>query len=203
MARVPELLEFCARHQMKMVSVAAIIGYRLQNERFVHRRGQGSLRTEFGEFRLVSYSSDLDPTTHLALVLGDISRQDRVLVRMHSHCVSGDVFGSTQCDCHRLIRESLRRISEAGAGALVYLHQTGPGLRTAGDRLIPHDRDEALFSQPPSQQHEVGIGAQILSDLGVRRIRLLTNHPRRVVALQGFGLEIVEQAPVFDGTLVP
>jgi 3,4-dihydroxy 2-butanone 4-phosphate synthase/GTP cyclohydrolase II len=196
MSRVPELLEFCARHNMKMVSVADIIRYRLQHERFIHRRGTGSVRTEFGEFRLISYSSDLDPTTHLALVLGDVAKQDRVLVRMHSHCVTGDVFSSTQCDCKRLVRESLRRIAEAGSGALVYLHQTGPGLRTNGDRLIPHDRDDALFVH----QHEVGIGAQILSDLGLRRIRLLTNHPRKVVALQGFGIEIVEQAPVFEGT---
>jgi 3,4-dihydroxy 2-butanone 4-phosphate synthase/GTP cyclohydrolase II len=198
MSRVPELLEFCGRHHMKMVSVAEIIRYRLQHERFIHRRGQGSIRTEFGDFRLFSYSSDLDPTTHLALVLGDVAHQDRVPVRMHSHCVAGDVFSSTQCDCKRLIRESLRHIAEAGCGALVYLHQTGPGLRTKGDQLIPHDRDDVFFAQ----QHEVGIGAQILSDLGLRRIRLLTNHPRKVVALQGFGIEIVEQAAVFDGTFV-
>jgi 3,4-dihydroxy 2-butanone 4-phosphate synthase/GTP cyclohydrolase II len=198
MARVPELLEFCGRHGLKMTSVADIIRYRLQHERFIHRRGDGFLRTEHGNFRLISYSSDLEPTTHLALVLGEVRNRERVLVRMHSHCVAGDVFGSTQCDCNRLVRESLRRISEAGCGVLVYLHQTGPGLRINGDRLIPHDRDDALFSQ----QHEVGIGAQILSDLGLSRISLLTNHPRKVVALQGFGIEIVEQAPVFEGTLV-
>ncbi len=196
MSRVPELLEFCARHGMKMISVADIIRYRLQHERFIHRRAEGTMRTEFGEFRLISYSSDLEPTTHLALLKGDVSQSDHVLVRMHSHCVAGDVFASTQCDCNRLIRESMSRIAEAGIGALVYLHQTGPGLRSNGTRLAPHDREDVLFSQ----QHEVGIGAQILSDLGLRRIRLLTNHPRKVVALQGFGIEIVEQAPVFEGT---
>lgn len=197
MSRVPELLQFCARHGLKMISVAELIRYRLQNERFIHRRAEGSLRTEFGDFRLISYSSDLDPVTHLALVLGNVSNQDKVLVRMHSHCVTGDVFGSTQCDCRRLVRESLRRIAAEGSGALVYLHQTGPGLRAKDARLFPHDRDDAQFPQ----QHEVGIGAQILADLGLRRIRLLTNHPRKVVALQGFGIEIVEQAPVFEGTL--
>jgi 3,4-dihydroxy 2-butanone 4-phosphate synthase / GTP cyclohydrolase II len=198
MARVPELLDFCARHGMKMISVAELIRYRLQHERFVHRRGEGSIRTEFGDFRLISYSSDLEPNTHLALVFGEVSHQDRVLVRMHSHCVAGDVFGSTQCDCRRLVRESLRRVAAEGRGVLVYLHQTGPGLRAQEDRLIPHDRDDMPFTL----QHEVGIGAQILADLGLHRIRLLTNHPRRVVALQGFGIEIVEQTPVFEGTFV-
>ena len=197
MSRVPELLRFCARHGLKMISVAELIRYRLQNERFIHRRGEGSLRTEFGDFRLISYSSDLDPVTHLALVLGNVANQDKVLVRMHTHCLGGDVFSSTQCDCRRLVRESLRRIAAEGRGVLVYLHQTGPGLRLQDGRLIPHDRDEVQFSL----QHEIGIGAQILADLGLHRIRLLTNHPRKVVALQGFGIEIVEQAPVFEGTL--
>jgi 3,4-dihydroxy 2-butanone 4-phosphate synthase / GTP cyclohydrolase II len=205
MARVPQLLEFCARHEMKMVSVADIIRYRLQNERYIHRRGEGTVRTEFGEFRMVSYSSDLEQTTHLALVRGEISGPESVLVRMHSHCVCGDVFASTQCDCRQLVRESLRRIAEEGRGALVYLHQNGPGLRVHGDRILPHDREDVQFSHPAAQrllQHDVGIGAQILSDLGLRRIRLLTNHPRKVVALEGFGIEIMEQVPVFAGTFV-
>ncbi len=203
MARVPELLEFCTKHGLKMVSVADLIRYRLQHERYIHRRGEGVVRTEFGEFRIISYSSDLEQTSHLALVRGDVSGKESVLVRMHSHCVTGDVFGATQCDCQRLVHESLRHIAQEGRGVLVYLHQTGPGLRTQGDRLIPHDRDEAQFSGPAAQrmlQHDVGIGAQILSDLGLHRIRLLTNHPRKVVALQGFGIEIMEQVPVFQGT---
>jgi 3,4-dihydroxy 2-butanone 4-phosphate synthase/GTP cyclohydrolase II len=115
---------------------------------------------------------------------------------MHTHCLAGDVFGSTKCDCQLLVRESLRQIAAEGRGALVYMHQTGPGLRVQDSRLIPHDRDNAQSFL----QHEVGVGAQILADLGLRRIRLLTNHPRKVVALQGFGIEIVEQTPVYDGT---
>ncbi len=198
MSRVPELTQFCEKHGLKMMSVADLIRYRLQHERFVHRRGEGTVRTEFGEFRLMSYSSELEGTTHLALALGEVASEPRVLVRMHSHCVAGDVFGSRDCDCGRLVKESLRRIANEGCGVLVYLHQTGPGMRMAGERLIAHHREDAPFPQ----QHEVGIGAQILADLGLKRIRLLTNHPRKVVALQGFGIEIVEQVPVFEGTFV-
>ena len=126
-----------------------------------------------------------------------------VLVRMHAHCVYGDVFGATSCDCRKTLRESLERIAAEG-GVLVYLHQTGPGIRTAASEggvgeLVPHDRDLMQYSGPDGQrllQHESGIGAQILSDLGLRTIRLLTNHPRRVVGLEAFGITIVEQVPV-------
>jgi 3,4-dihydroxy 2-butanone 4-phosphate synthase/GTP cyclohydrolase II len=111
---------------------------------------------------------------------------------MHSHCAYGNLFGSVRCDCQELVRGSLRRIAEAGAGVLVYLHQTGLGLRTESGKLIGHDRN---LAQAPTQ-YEVGIGAQILSDLGLHTIRLLTNHPRRIVALEGFGIEIVEQVPI-------
>lgn len=205
MARVPELLEFCTRHSMNMVSVAEIIRYRLLHERYIHRRGEGAVKTAFGDFRMISYSNDLEPNSHLALVKGSVSGPESVLVRMHNHCVCGDVFSSVQCDCRQLVQESLRRIAEEGRGVLVYLHQNGPGLRLHGDRLVPHDRDDVPFSGPAAQrllQHEVGIGAQILSDLGLQRIRLLTNHPRKVVALEGFGIEIIEQVPVFSGTFV-
>ncbi|MCU1258468.1 MAG: cyclohydrolase / 3,4-dihydroxy-2-butanone 4-phosphate synthase [Bryobacterales bacterium] len=204
MARVPQLLEFCERHGLKMVSVADLIRYRLQHERYIHRHGEGILRTQFGEFRMISYASEVGSETHLALVRGDVSGREGVLVRMHSHCVFGDVFGSTQCDCHQLVHESLRRIGEEGRGVLVYLHQTGPGMRIQAesggiDTLLPHDRDQARAGGLAAQrqmQHEIGIGAQILSDLGLHRIRLLTNHPRKVVALAGFGIHIEEQVPI-------
>ena len=200
MARVPQLLEFCARHGLKMVSVADLIRYRLQHERYIHRQGEGILRTEFGEFRMISYSSELGAETHLALVRGAVDKREGVLVRMHSHCVAGDVFGSIQCDCRELVRASLRQIVEEGAGVLVYLHQTGPGLRMQNNRLIPHDRDQVQTSAGPAaqrqMQHESGIGAQILSDLGLHKIRLLTNHPRKVVALAGFGIHIEDQVPI-------
>jgi 3,4-dihydroxy 2-butanone 4-phosphate synthase/GTP cyclohydrolase II len=204
MARVPQLEEFCERHRVKMISVAEMIRYRLKTERFIRRAAEGSVETEFGEFRTIAYTSELNPEYHLALIRGDVARQEAVLVRMHSRCVYGDVFGSTRCDCARLIRNSLRAIAEAGAGVLVYLHETGPGFRLeetphGQSRMVSHDRDFMHYKGDAGQrqlQHEHGLGAQILSDLGLHTIRLLTNHPRRIVALEGFGIEIVEQVPV-------
>jgi 3,4-dihydroxy 2-butanone 4-phosphate synthase/GTP cyclohydrolase II len=192
MARVPQLREFCARHGLKMSSVADLIRYRLQNEHYVHRRAEGSVTTPFGDFRTVMYTSDLNPETHTALIYGDVAGREKVLVRMHSHCAYGNLFGSSLCECQKVVENSLHRIVQEGSGVLVYLHQTGPGLRVEEGRIIGHDRHVA---QAPLQ-HEVGIGAQILSDLGLHTIRLLTNHPRRIVALEGFGIEIVEQVPV-------
>jgi len=204
MARVPQLEEFCRRHALKMVSVAELIRFRLKHERFVHRRAEGAIRTEFGEFRTVTYTSSIDPEAHLALVLGEVSDDEVIPVRMHAHCVYGDVFGSLDCDCGSLVRASLERIAREGKGVLVYLHQTGPGLRVLKEEghmnhLVSHGRDFMHCATPDGRrllQHESGIGAQILSDLGLRRIRLLTNHPRKIVGLEGFGIEIVEQVPV-------
>jgi 3,4-dihydroxy 2-butanone 4-phosphate synthase/GTP cyclohydrolase II len=205
MSRVAELEAFCKRHDMKMISVADLIRYRLQHERFIQRAAEGKMCTEFGEFRTVAYSSIIEPEMHMALVRGDVAGSEPVLVRMHSHCVYGDVFGSTECDCRRLIHDSMRTIAEAGQGVLVYLHQTGPGARIEpkGKEVLPqlvsHGRAFLHYTTPDGQrllQHEVGIGAQILADLGLRRIRLLTNHPRKVVGLEAFGIEIVEQVPV-------
>jgi 3,4-dihydroxy 2-butanone 4-phosphate synthase/GTP cyclohydrolase II len=204
MARVPQLKEFCTRHGLKMISVAELIRHRLKHEKYVRRTATGTIQTEFGEFRTVAYTSDLSPEYHLALVRGDVSGKEGVMVRMHSRCVYGDVFGSTACDCARLVRNSLRAIAEEGQGVLVYLHESGPGFRVeppAGDgpRLVSHGRDFMHFKSEAGQrqlQHEHGIGAQILSDLGLHTIRLLTNHPRKIVALEGFGIEIVDQIPV-------
>src|SRR5271157_2980112 len=141
MARVPQLEEFCARHGLKMISVAELIRYRMKHEKFVRRVAEGSLHNESGEFRLITYASDLNPEYHLALVCGDVSGAEGVLVRMHSRCMYGDVFGSTDCDCHRLVRDSLRRIAEEGAGVLVYLHGTGPGFRMERGAMLSHGRD--------------------------------------------------------------
>jgi len=204
MARVPQLEEFCAQHGLKMISVAELIRYRLKTERFVRRVGEGCIQTEFGEFRSIAYASDLNPEYHLALVRGEVAGQEGVLVRMHSRCLYGDVFGSTSCDCGRLVRNSLAAIAQCGCGVLVYLHETGPGFRIQRDdrgieRMLSHSREFMHYASEDGQrqlQHEHGIGAQILSDLGLHTIRLLTNHPRRIVALEGFGIEIVEQVPV-------
>jgi len=192
MSRVPQLREFCARHGIKMISVADLIRHRLRHERCVQRRAQGTIQTAFGEFRTILYTSELSPDSHLALVRGEVAGQENVLVRMHSHCAYGNLLGSVRCDCRRMVDGSLRQIAEVGAGVLVYLHQTGLGLRTEDATIFGHDRQ---VTQPPLQ-HEVGLGAQILSDLGLHKIRLLTNYPRRIVALEGFGIEIVEQVPI-------
>jgi 3,4-dihydroxy 2-butanone 4-phosphate synthase/GTP cyclohydrolase II len=203
MARVPQLREFCIRHGLKMISVAELIRYRMKHERFVRREAEGCIQTEFGDFRSIAYASDLNPEYHLALVRGEIAGQEGVLVRMHSRCLFGDVFGSTACDCGRLVRSSLRAIAEEGLGVLVYLHETGPGFRIEREggerRMVSHGRDFMHYTGEAGQrqlQHEHGIGAQILSDLGLHTIRLLTNHPRKIVALEGFGIEIVDQIPL-------
>ena len=134
MARVPQLMEFCERHGLKMISVADLIRYRMKHEKFMRRVAEGCIETEFGEFRTIAYASDLNPEYHLALVRGDVAGQETVLVRMHSRCVYGDVFGSTDCECGRLVRDSMRAIAEEGRGVLVYLHETGPGFRIERDR---------------------------------------------------------------------
>jgi 3,4-dihydroxy 2-butanone 4-phosphate synthase/GTP cyclohydrolase II len=195
MARVPQLEQFAARHGLKMASVADLIRYRLKTERFIHRAAEGWIETEFGPFRSILYTSELNGEYHMALVYGEIADRDNVLVRMQSRCLYGDVFGSTQCECGQLIRGALRAIAEEGSGALVYLHESGPGFRLERDaegarRIATHGRD------PSPLQHEHGIGAQILSNLGLHKIRLLTNHPRKVVALEGFDIEIVGQVAV-------
>jgi 3,4-dihydroxy 2-butanone 4-phosphate synthase / GTP cyclohydrolase II len=204
MSRVPQLIEYCRRHGLKMVSVAELIRYRMKHEKFVRRAAEGCVETEFGEFRTVAYTSDISPEFHLALVRGDVAGQEGVLVRMHSRCLYGDVFGAKGCECGRLVRDSLRIIAAEGRGVLVYLHETGPGFRIERDqlgdaRMVSHEKEFMHYKGEAGQrqlQHEHGIGAQILSDLGLHTIRLLTNHPRRIVALEGFGIEIVDQMPV-------
>src|ERR1700746_3596047 len=204
MARVPDLLEFCRDHKMKMLTVAELIRYRMAHERYVNRVGEAMIDTRFGEFRLIAYSSEVDGgESHVALVRGDIEHSaNPVLVRMHAHCLMGDVFGATGCECHATLEGSLRRISQEGLGALIYLHQTSQGFSTEkvgeraalsfhGGRTLP-----SLYDNSKQIQREIGIGAQILSDLNLRRIRLLTNRPKKVAALEGFGIEIVEQVPV-------
>ncbi len=204
MARIPDLIDFCGTHTLKILTVAELIRYRMQHERYVHRVGEALVSTRHGEFRIIAYESEVDGgESHVALVRGDTeSGGEPVLVRMHSHCLMGDVFGSTVCDCHATIEGSMQMIEHEGRGALIYLHQTSKGfsVERAGERTaLAFHRERHLPAGPESErrtQREIGIGAQILSDLNLRRIRLLTNHPRKVAALEGFGIEIVEQIPV-------
>jgi len=209
MARVPDLIEFCKQHGLKMLTVAELIRYRMAHERYVHRVGEALVDTRFGEFCLIAYESEVDGgESHVALIKGEISRGEveasaaPVLVRMHAHCLMGDVFGSTACECHATLEGSLRRIAQEGRGALIYLHQTSQGfsVEKVGERgALSFHRGRklpALLDNERQTQREIGIGAQILSDLKLRRIRLLTNRPKRVAALEGFGIEIVDQVPV-------
>ena len=203
MARVPELIEFCREHNMKLISVAELIRYRLQTERVIERSAMGMIHTEFGDFRTIAFTSSVDPETHLALIRGDIRSAEPVLVRMHAHCTYGDIFSSTDCDCHQTVKGSLRRIAEEGRGVLVYLHQSAPSLRyqrdTDGMRIVPHVRGANYVPGADGQrklQHEAGMGAQILADLGLNKVRLLTNHPRKILGLDAYGIDVVSQEPV-------
>lgn len=204
MARVPDLVEFCHTHSLKMLTVAELIRYRMQHERYVHRVGEALVNTRYGEFRVIAYESEVEGSeSHLALVRGEIGQSDEpVLVRMHAHCLMGDVFGSAACECRSTLEGALEAIATAGRGALIYLHQAAKGfsVEKVGDATaIAFHKDRAAPSLPESQrktQREIGLGAQILSDLGLRKIRLLTNHPRRLAALEGFEIEVVENVPV-------
>ncbi len=204
MARVPDLIEFCRAHEMKMLTVAELIRYRMQHERYVHRVGEALVETKHGEFRAIAYESEVDGGgSHMALIRGDISDSSvPVLVRMHAHCMLGDVFGATGCDCHQTLEASLKIIAAEGRGALIYLHQTSKGFtaeKIGEQSFLTFHRERRLPSLPESERkthREIGLGAQILFDLNLKRICLLTNHPRRVAALEGFDIEIVEQVPV-------
>jgi len=206
MARTPELIAFCHAHGLKLLTVADLIRYRMEHERHLRRIAESTLHTRFNSFQMIAYSSDVDHELHVALVRGDLAGDPPPLVRVHSHCLTGDVFASTSCDCHAIIERSLSAIDAAGRGVFVYLHHTGRGFqidpRVGEDASLPqirfHSRGELDrdLSRQRLVQRESGIGAQILIDLGLRRIRVLTNHPRKVVALEGYGLEIADQVPL-------
>ena len=206
MARVPQLREFCREHGLKLLTIADLIRYRMQHERYVRRIAESVLPTRYGNFRMIAYSSDVDGEVHVALARGDVTGDPPALVRVHSHCLTGDVLGSTSCDCNELMERSLDAIARAERGVFVYLHHTGRGFRmdsTAAEegalpKILVHDRGEIDrdLNRQRLLQRESGIGAQILIDLGLRRIRVLTNHPKKVVALDGYGLEIAEQVPL-------
>ncbi len=213
MARVPDLIEFCGTHGLKILTVAELIRYRLQNERYIHRVAESMLPTPFGEFRMIAYESEVDGgESHIALVRGDVAEaSEPVLVRVHTHCLAGDVFGTPLCDCHQVVRRSLQMIAEAGQGALVYLHNNTKGFGidpntprdTSGQSPLPRlvfHRDLRVHERSEDRQQrtlrQVGLGGQILSDLKIHKIRLLTNTPTHVPALQGFNVEIVEQVPI-------
>ncbi len=204
MSRVPQLKEFCRQHKMKMLTVAELIRYRLQTETYLVRLGESVVPTRYGDFRMIAYQSEIDGQAHVALVKGEVEKYGDLptLVRMHSHCLAGDVFGATSCECRNMLDQSMRMIADEGRGAIIYLHQTSKGfsIEKLGEKItLQFHRDIRLATLPDSQrktQREIGIGAQILTDLKLKRLRLLTNRPRKVASLEGFGLEIIEQVPV-------
>ena len=205
MSRVPQLIEFCEEHGVKILTVADLIRYRMQHERYVRRVAEATLPTRFGEFRMIAYYSEVDHDQHIALVRGNLEGDPPSLVRVHSHCLTGDVFGSTTCDCSELVPRSLEAIAKEGRGVFLYLHHTGRGFSVdpAGEPgslpQIHFHKHGQLDREPARQrlvQHESGIGAQILIDLGLKNIRVLTNHPKKVVALEGYGITIADQVPL-------
>jgi 3,4-dihydroxy 2-butanone 4-phosphate synthase / GTP cyclohydrolase II len=196
MARVPDLIKFCQEHNLKMLTVAELIRYRMLNERYVERIGESVMDTREGEFNIVAYESKIDGGSHVALVRGDLATAtDPVLVRMHAHCVAGDIFGARSCECNAMLRESMKMIAREGVGAVIYLNHTGKGFALDNKTVVFH-RDMPEVEQHRTVQRDIGIGAQILTDLKLRRIRLITNHPRKIAALEGFGIEITEQVPL-------
>ena len=203
MARRPDLERFAEEHDLKFVTVAQIISYRLRNEQLVHREAEADLPTPFGEFRIVGYRNDVDDREHVALVRGDVEDRDEVLVRVHSKCLTGDVFHSRRCDCGAQLEAAMRKVVSEGAGVIVYLDQEGRGIGLLNklkayelqDR--GHDTVEAnRILGFPADLRNYGIGAQILADLGLGRIRILTNNPKKLSGLEGFGLEITGREPL-------
>ena len=203
MARVPDLRRFAEHHRLPMITVEALIKYRMRHDRLVRRVASANLPTEHGPFVVTAYESLIDGQTHMALVRGELGEGEKVLVRVHSQCLTGDVFGSARCDCGRQLSLALERVAKEGRGVVLYLNQEGRGIGL-GNKIRAYElqdggldtveANERLGFKP--DQRDYGIGAQILGDLGIRTMRLLTNNPRKFIGLEGYGLSVLESVPL-------
>lgn len=203
MARLPQLKRFARKHKLKICSIEELIAYRRQRDHLVERVESVVMPTDFGKFDLHLYRSTIDGQNHVALTRGKVGGKRPVLVRVHSECLTGDVFGSRRCDCGPQLHQAMRQIDEAGAGVIVYMRQEGRGIGLPGKILAYKLQEQGLDTVEANQKlgfpmdlREYGIGAQILVDLGVKKIKLLTNNPKKIVGLDGYGLEIVKQVPI-------
>ena len=208
-ARREDLAAFAKEHDLSFVTVAQLVAYRLQNERLVHREADVRLPTEYGEFRLIGYRNDVDDREHVALVYGDAEGAQDVIVRMHSRCLTGDTFHSLRCDCHWQLHEAMRLIAEAGKGVIVYLDQEGRGIGLLNKLKAYQLQDEGADTVEANERlgfapdlRNYGIGAQILLDLGLTSIRIITNNPKKLVGLEGYGLTLGERVPIHSPSTI-
>ena len=204
MARMPDLELFAKEHGIKIVTIADLIDFRMQHERLIRRVAEASLPTKYGgEFKVIVYENDVDDMKHIALVKGDIGPDDAVLVRVHSECVTGDLFGSLRCDCGDQLHKAMEMVNQEGKGVIVYMHQEGRGIgivnKIRAYNLQEQGRDTVEANLELGFQEDLrdyGIGAQILVDLGVRKMRLMTNNPKKIVGVEGYGVTVVERIPI-------